>query len=359
MKIDQYISELLYEHDCVVVPSFGGFVTNPAPSRLERAKHRISPPRKEISFNANLTKNDGLLTTHIAKIKSINYDEAVAFIRQAVLVWNDDLNNIGRVDVENVGILYKTKGSNNIRFEPDNVVNYLLDSFGLEPCNIYPVATLARPKKTRIDRLSVKPSEHTRINRLIPYTIAIIPFIIYLLWLPLSTDILNTNGNFTYSDLNPFTKKKCPVYSMREFTSQHLMETKLPELHKEFICSSDSASFCLLKLSSATNPDIADLTIQVRLKKPVIAKVESTYVKPVKPKKKFRFYIIGGCFKIKGNANRLLKKFLKSGYSPLIVDIHNGLYRVAFKGYQNHTEAIEALKKIRQDENPKAWLLSK
>ncbi|MGZ6416715.1 MAG: HU domain-containing protein, partial [Bacteroidia bacterium] len=25
-KVDKHISELLYEHDCVIVPDFGGFV---------------------------------------------------------------------------------------------------------------------------------------------------------------------------------------------------------------------------------------------------------------------------------------------------------------------------------------------
>jgi hypothetical protein len=28
MKIEQYISELLYKYDCVIVPGLGGFVAN-------------------------------------------------------------------------------------------------------------------------------------------------------------------------------------------------------------------------------------------------------------------------------------------------------------------------------------------
>jgi hypothetical protein len=33
-KIEQYISELLYKHECVIVPQFGGFVARHLPASI-------------------------------------------------------------------------------------------------------------------------------------------------------------------------------------------------------------------------------------------------------------------------------------------------------------------------------------
>ncbi|NLA48282.1 MAG: hypothetical protein GX876_02335, partial [Bacteroidales bacterium] len=61
MDITSFIRELLFSHDCVIVPGFGGFVGNYAPARIDRATSTFYPPSKQISFNRNLRNNDGLL----------------------------------------------------------------------------------------------------------------------------------------------------------------------------------------------------------------------------------------------------------------------------------------------------------
>ena len=63
MKFDTYIAELLEEHDCVIVPDFGGFVANYAPANVNSINHRFDPPYRKISFNKLLVHNDGLLAS--------------------------------------------------------------------------------------------------------------------------------------------------------------------------------------------------------------------------------------------------------------------------------------------------------
>ncbi|MFN2430356.1 MAG: hypothetical protein ABR574_10085, partial [Cryomorphaceae bacterium] len=36
--LDQYINELLYDYDCVILPQLGGFVTNYKPAQIDEAK---------------------------------------------------------------------------------------------------------------------------------------------------------------------------------------------------------------------------------------------------------------------------------------------------------------------------------
>ena len=40
-SIEKYISELLFQNDCVIVPDFGGFVCNNAPSELNEKTNSI------------------------------------------------------------------------------------------------------------------------------------------------------------------------------------------------------------------------------------------------------------------------------------------------------------------------------
>jgi hypothetical protein len=46
VKVAQHISQLLYCHDCVIVPTFGGFVTNYQSAQLNAEKGIALPPSK-------------------------------------------------------------------------------------------------------------------------------------------------------------------------------------------------------------------------------------------------------------------------------------------------------------------------
>lgn len=88
-SIEKYISELLFQNDCVIVPDFGGFVCNDTPSVINEKTNCITPPSKHILFNVNLKSNDGLLITHIAKKENISQKEA----KNQVYKFSNDCNN--------------------------------------------------------------------------------------------------------------------------------------------------------------------------------------------------------------------------------------------------------------------------
>ena len=70
-SIDYYINELLYIHDCVIIPGFGGFVGNHISAKLNKASKTLTPPSKQILFNENLKTNDGLLINYILENENI------------------------------------------------------------------------------------------------------------------------------------------------------------------------------------------------------------------------------------------------------------------------------------------------
>ena len=130
MKMDQYISQLLYRYQCVTVPGFGAFLTEIQSAQLHQDSHSFYPPKKLISFNAYLKNNDGLLANHIAQAEKMSYEVAVTIIENQVAAWKSKLNDFGAITIKNIGDL-SLNTERNLVFVPSDQVNYLTSSFGL------------------------------------------------------------------------------------------------------------------------------------------------------------------------------------------------------------------------------------
>ena len=75
-SVEDHIKELLFRHDCVIIPNFGGLVSNPVSSKINTVSGTIFPPSKLIVFNKNLSINDGLLINHISKKEKISINDS-------------------------------------------------------------------------------------------------------------------------------------------------------------------------------------------------------------------------------------------------------------------------------------------
>ena len=53
VQLTKYIVQLLHQHDCVIIPDFGGFVAQYKPATLDSVTGFYSPPSKQILFNIN------------------------------------------------------------------------------------------------------------------------------------------------------------------------------------------------------------------------------------------------------------------------------------------------------------------
>ena len=128
-NLDTYIEDLLFKHQCVIIPEFGAFVSNRKAAELAADKS-FSPPQKELTFNARLTYNDGLLAKHISEVERSSYEEAQGYIKSIVTTWKQELSLGKEIRLANIGKF--TKGTdNNIIFTSLSKENYLTDSFGM------------------------------------------------------------------------------------------------------------------------------------------------------------------------------------------------------------------------------------
>ncbi len=103
MKVSSYIFELLLSQDCVIVPNFGAFVARNISATISSDRSKIFPPNKELSFNKNLVKNDGLLINAISSNENISYDRAEQKIINWVKRINKKLEKQRYIEIKNIG----------------------------------------------------------------------------------------------------------------------------------------------------------------------------------------------------------------------------------------------------------------
>ena len=101
-NISKHIFELLHEHDCVIIPDFGGFVANYLPARLDELNNRVFPPSKHLLFNKNLINNDGLLAHRISSEEGVSYESAL----EKLAAYAKALEETKGIKIDRTGIIW-------------------------------------------------------------------------------------------------------------------------------------------------------------------------------------------------------------------------------------------------------------
>ncbi|MDE6452169.1 MAG: hypothetical protein K2L23_07810 [Odoribacter sp.] len=159
----EYISDLLFLHDCVIIPDFGGFICNYKSAYIDEESGLICPPTKDILFNRNLTHNDGLLVNWIACKENITYEKATVQVTLFCEELKIKLNQRQRVVFGDIGVFY-TDRRFNIIFEPDKN-NFFAEAYGMAPLNV-PKLEMA-PVKPVVVASSTPPSSIPDVATLI------------------------------------------------------------------------------------------------------------------------------------------------------------------------------------------------
>ena len=333
LKVEAHIESLLYRYDCVIIPGFGGFVTNPRGAEIRKGNDQFSPPSREITFNENLTRNDGLLADAIAAKDQVTYNFAVQQIEEFNAENLERLATGNEVEFNGVG-KFRRDGAGILAFEPSIKANFLRGSFGLSSFHsptirrdtvghsIEKKILKALPKESPAQASSTVAQDRVNILKYWPAA-AVIVIMIVSSTLLLKTDVLN-HVSINYANLNPFADTIERVYQSRS-------EDRLP---KEVDSGKDEIELWLESIPA----------------EPIV--IPKAVVKVVK-----RFHVIGGCFEHKVNANKLLRRLKRKGFEPQLVGSNKrGLHRVAFGSYETSWEARKALKKIKRNYMRSAWL---
>ena len=308
-SISHYISELLFLHDCVIIPDFGGFVGNRKSAQLNKKTGVLTPPTKQILFNTNLKTNDGLLISHISNQERISQHSAKNHVIKFATECSEKLNQSKVLRIDKVGLLTQGKDENIVFFQ-DNSTNYSLDAYGMQ--KTYPKTVKKQEKIEDQVAATVTKIENTHNKtKLFLRAASIIIPLITLSYISISQQ---ENINTIYTQMAMI--KPLASNNIIEKATEVVVLEKTPEIKKE-------------------NP-----------------KNENNLIPIIKSK---NYYIIAGSFSERKNANKMLNKLLSWDYNAEIVE--GTLLRVSYDSFSSREEAVLTLNKIKR-ENTSAWLLA-
>ena len=170
-----FIEHLLYTHDCVIIPHFGGFVLNTQDFKLDD-QQVIHPKSKWVAFNERLQSDDGLLATLWAKEKNISQKQAFAAVHQFGQTLSAQIKVDKQFQFGNIGVFQVSK-SGRLQFEPNQKINFDLNQYGLMPVGIgqvrkKPVLQESPVEKSAVDLPTVQPPvKRTRQNQFYTYVL--------------------------------------------------------------------------------------------------------------------------------------------------------------------------------------------
>jgi hypothetical protein len=351
--ITRHIADLLYHHECVIVPGLGGFLKAYNPAHIHPATHEFHPPSGTVAFNAGLSGNDGQLASYIALVENISYRDALFEIK----VWVE--NCIGaikkgdKVAIEGIGELFENT-SGKLEFIPSLKVNFNADSFGL-PVFYAKVAENTISALPEIQSY-IQHSGRSKYHRLIPETLkwaaVLAPFVAFVLWGSFNGNVIdnyvhNYTGMFSWVRSTPGKTvliKAVPLPAKtNEANAADLVQSPVGILTDHNI-SFDPGMVSYAELAQ-NNITISD---PLAINSAQSASKEQDY------------FIIGGAFRDHNNALKLIRSLEQQGYPATIVDTTaGGLYMVSMKGFANYKEAVDQLDEIKKAGFVSSWILKK
>ncbi|WP_299527705.1 SPOR domain-containing protein [uncultured Lutibacter sp.] len=308
MTIANYISDLLYRYECVIIPNFGGFVTNKISAKVNHFTHTFYAPSKQLTFNSHLQNNDGLLANYIATTENISYSEANAIIEEQVATWNHSLIK-EELELDNIGSFH-LNSEGQLIFEPNTVVNYLTSSFGLNSYVSPAVKRIAYKEKVKqLETIApILPSEENKRKTPVFIKYAAAAAIIFAL------------GTVGWKEYQKFEYNNLVAKSNEQ---QQQVEKTIQE-----------ATFVI------SNP-LPTITLNVA-------------------KETYNYHIIAGAFREPENAEKKLHQLLEKGFNAKILGINKwNLTQVSYESFNALNEAINTLNTIKETDSEDAWLLVK
>jgi cell division septation protein DedD len=376
--ISGYIRELLFSHDCVIIPGFGAFIGNYFPARIDRSEGMFYPPSRKVTFNRHLTGNDGLLIGHISSHLQTGYGEA----RDIVSEWTDELRKrimTGTpVTLEHLGT-FSLNHERTIIFDPDLSVNYLLTSYGLSAYHRHPVHGFDVRKRV-LEKQHEPAVSPPSVRRLLTRAAVIIPVLVALALVPFNDHLFK--GRMEESTLNPLARAEL------EYNREQIDAGAVAVITDSGVTGEEPAADLITKGESGRDKNITRVTAAGRKiaaeepstgqpvtvetmglqnppavdnSMPAAAPSETTAYSSAKPERpaevvhEYRYLMIIGSFQGEDNALTMVDKLRKLGFDPEVAGGPDGFLRVSAESFGTLEEAVTALGDLKKD-FPGAWV---
>ena len=326
IRLERYIFDLLLENDCVSIPGFGGLVAQRFRAEINPGTNIMRPPTKRISFHDGLTANADLLVDALVKGENISVEAANQAIEDQVKNWQIDLAAGDSIKLDLIGRFYLDK-QGSICFNQSLEANFDLDTFGLD---IFRANAINRDNQVKeAVQTAITERVRTEVNKPFPYwrAAAVFAGIGALLTVGFFKSEVNLNDKLMAS-FNPLHFSRAIVVPAKQLPA----ETK-------------PAEETTIQYNDVVVPAVADEKTNAPIED-LITPVDQVA----------RYQVIVGSFKDVINAQDLILRLQRMGYSPQIIEDGTTFTKVSIQGYTSRDEAISALKDYKAKVNKGAWI---
>lgn len=345
LELHEHISRLMYDHECVVVPDMGAFLTRYYSSEVNHATHMMRPPSRRVYFNASIRENDGLLAKSISYVERVTYNQALELIEKEVRDWKLTLKAGRKLTLAGIGKLY-TDNADKVQFTPSLELNYHPASYGLSIFRSPAIQREAAIRKTihkAIEKHTTTEEPQTEKKKAAGW----------VSWAAvLGPVILASAIGYAYFTTSPNAMEN--VAGFNWFNSSKTITTPVED--KE-----PAPEESIEESATPMENEASDLTTTA----------EESITTPVEPPEKTdpleeapralaqgHYHIVVGSFKERINAQNYISELRSKGYDAYIAQGNTNFSRVAIGNFSNEDAARNALNGVKQNVHPNSWLYS-
>ena len=365
-----HIISLLYEHNFVIVPGFGGFIAKEKAASINSMGYIMTPPSKQIIFNPKLTANDGLLQQELVVKENLSYNQAEKAINLFVSRTKAELDKKHAAGIKDIG-LFRKSADGLISFKQFAHANFLKNAFGLEATKILPVEkhlekeiekvdlTKQQTKTIVIEKLPVSYQRFKKISIAAIFVLSLSAGYLYMLsFNPRAVQEAGLNFfNVPVLDENDIERLE------EEKTSQNEIRNFIEEGNdlKSQIVDTDSADILktesedLSEVETIDNPIIEE---EVAAEEVIEEKVtQPTFASEKAGKSQTLYYVIAASLLSQEKINEEINRFKLKGFEPEIIP-SDGKFRISIGSFATKDSANTYKQNIFNDNNLQTWVLT-
>ncbi len=358
VKVDKYIRQLLFEHDCVIIPDFGGLLTHHMGVHYDEAKGTFLPASKRLAFNEILRLDDGLLSYWISKQENIHRDQATEAVQQYVEDLRLQLKSDRRISIDRIGN-FSANNEGKLVFEPDYSQNFDSAWYGFQSVEARLVAnedieTITTQKVRKLNSTNAlvtveasRPKSWSRLGWVAAAALAGAIFMLSMIYRPIDGNMLST--------LNPLAAIENFFIRTPDDDNQPVAPYAYAEPTPTLTPTRVQNPVSVWEVAPVSKVPL----VEAQLSKTEVVEVVESLV--VEKKVERRYHLIAGSFTGTKNVNALMRKLSKVGFSNSSV-VRQGNKKwvmVAAASYPTEREAYNHKTELDAAIGVESWVLKK
>ena len=355
IELDRHIEILLLGNDCVIVPGLGGFMAHHTEARYDEDDHTFLPPLRTLGFNPQLTMNDSLLVQSYVEAYDMSYPEALRRIEDEVNELKQHLENEGRYELNDIGVLSINEDGKYI-FSPCEAGILTPQLYGLSSFDFAPLGEAAKQQKAPAPVVEAVAEAAEPADNVETTDVAEVvteeeeeerAIVIKMSWVRNAVAVAAAVLAF-FLMTTPVTNSENSHQSMGNLNNSILvgMMPKDSNIKKIDISKIDTQKPIVKNDSVAPAKEVAKTE----------TKADTTSV--AASSQNIHYCIVLASYISKKNANAFVEELHQKGYAEAEVFIRNNVTRVIYGNFRTVNEAYNKLNRIQKRKGlEEAWVL--